>query len=77
MNRYSIIDLDERAMFLTKINRTMGKVLVNVRVNNIGNYGHSQKLTIIAAIDANGFRDMYITEQPGTTYELFTAYIRR
>jgi len=77
INRYTLLDLDECGLHLTSANRSEGKAKVNVRVACIGNYGHSDKLTIIAAVDASGFKDLYISDQPGTTSALFTEYIRR
>jgi len=67
INRYTLLDLDECGLHLTSANRSEGKAKVNVRVACIciGNYGHSDKLTIIAAVDASGFKDLYITINQG------------
>ena len=45
--------IDETAVFLETVNRSHGKAYIGARVREPGNYGHSEKWTLILAIGNN------------------------
>ena len=46
-----------------------------VRVRESGPYAHSEKISLIMAIQENGFRHMRISLNPGTTAANFNDFV--
>jgi hypothetical protein len=75
VSRHELIDIDECGLFLETCNRGEGKAFKGVRVREEGPYGHSQKWTLILAIDTAGFKHVRFSPDSGTTIPIFSQYI--
>ena len=74
-----MIDIDEAGFFLQTANRSYGKAYTDVRVRQPGNYGHSEKWTLIMAVAGRpGPNDRYaeFTRRPGTDIVTFANFIQ-
>ena len=75
----NIIDIDEAGFFPQTANRSYGKAYTDVRVQQLGNYGHNEKWTLIMAVAGRpGPNDQYaeFTHRPGTDVVTFANFIQ-
>jgi hypothetical protein len=89
LERRSLVDADECAIFLEKVNRRKGLAHTTIRVRKPGHYGKGKKLTVILFIEpgnpalpahvagsiANPRRWFQFLEEGGTTAEVFAANV--
>ena len=74
--RQLLVDIDEAGFWLETCNRRRGKAVSFRRVREAGPYGHGEKWTLILAIDCAGHRWAQFARMPGTTVEIYDAFIR-
>lgn len=70
-----LLDMDETAIFITSANRPYGKSFSTFRVRDAGPYGHTEKWTLILAVDASGFIHHRFNPVGGTTTATFDLFI--
>ena len=73
--RGSLIDIDECGIYLQSCKRTTGKAYFDIRVRGEGPYGHDIKWTLIAAVDASGWRYFRFEKKPSTTAIDFAEFV--
>ena len=76
---HDMVDIDEAGIFLETANRSYGKAVVNARVRQAGNYGHSEKWTLIMAVAGRpGQHDRYaeFMKRPGTDIVVFANFVQ-
>lgn len=59
--RAHLLDVDEAGVGLDVVVPRIGKAMKNIRVFDVGAYGHSQQLNIIMAISPCGFRHVWVS----------------
>lgn len=70
-----LIDIDEFGIWIEKLNRHYGKAPTNVRVNEVGPYGHGEKWTCIFAISPCGRRWYRFRKVAGTSAEDYNDFV--
>jgi hypothetical protein len=70
-----LLDMDETAIFITSANRAYGKSFSAFRVRDASPYGHTEKWTLILAIDAQGFIHHMFNPVGGTSTATFDLFI--